>query len=157
MGGEDILGLIMNKVRMIRDKPIPDDGQLDKGEVVLSPARKIERVGRLLKILAFGAGITVLLVALVACDGQGGGACYYEGNRITKVLDANGDEYKVQAHSLDVLGVTPCAVSAKAVPFKSSDNFFPDRWFEIPSSTEIIEVIPLIGTGRFIPIEGTWE
>ncbi len=36
----------MKKVRMIKDTPIPDDGELDEGEVILGPVSRIERIVR---------------------------------------------------------------------------------------------------------------
>ena len=97
-----------------------------------------------------------LLLFTMACDNLLGGACYYEGERITRVLDANGDEYRIEPHSLTWAGILPCAVSAKATPFKSSGTSLVG-YFKIPSSTKTVDVVPLLGTHKLTPIEATWE
>ena len=103
-------------------------------------------------------GLIVLLAVLgaaLACDSLTG-ACYLGGEKITKVIDANGNEYKVQPHSLELMGRLQCAVSAKAIPFEG-DRF--NRYFEVSNGTETVKVKAYLNlaTGKFIPLAATWE
>ena len=103
-------------------------------------------------------GLIVLLAVLgaaLACDSLTG-ACYLGGEKITKVIDANGNEYKVQPHSHELLGRLQCAVSAKAIPFEG-DRF--NRYFEVSNGTETVKVKAYLNlaTGKFIPLAATWE
>ena len=61
----------------------------------------------------------LVLLSLIGCDIAGGKACYFKGEKIEKLLDANGSEWSVSGKKVDAgtfLETEECVVSKKAVP-----------------------------------------